>query len=223
MIAKRTLPDVSPSVTAALLILSRSVCEQHDLPAPDVTQILAATKSSRSAAYQTLGMLVERLPTLLRPRGRPHKPPKVEGDSASSAKEAQLTGSVLRYVMCHPGCVHKDRVRQQYTDGFRHFILEQHAAFASLELERFAAAVFVPLGTLKDWLHKPCATPAPAQTPTVVAGQTDVEPAHIQTVLDAWSRWHGSFVDFCDHVRTNLLIPMGRALVAHLLFAHGVP
>jgi hypothetical protein len=208
-------------VLAALLILSRSVCKKHRLPTPDLVQILAATQASRSAAYESTSTLAELLQTLVRPRGRPPKPVTEEGPCAANSQAVQLTRSVLGYVMRHPGCVHRDRVRQQYSDGFRHFILQQWAAAESLDVERFAAAVELPLGTLKDWLREPPRASVPVKNITAPAKQKDLEPAHIQTVLDAWPRWHGSFVDFCEHVRSQLLIPFGIALISHLLFAHG--
>jgi hypothetical protein len=214
--------EVCPSVLAALLILARSVCKKHNLPAPDVEQILGATSACRSAAYASAGALTELLPTVVRPRGRPPKPEPTQGSGATSAKAAELTGRVLGYVMRHPGCVHHDRVRQQYSDGFRHFILEQRVLWESLALPDFAAAVKVPLGTMNDWLREPPVDSRSAAPPKASVAQQELEPAHIQTVLDAWPRWHGSLVDFCEHVRSQLLIPFGLALLRHLLFAHGV-
>ena len=203
---------------AALLLVSRSLCEQHDLPAPDLEQIFAATKASRSAAYVLSHALVQLLPTLARPRGRPPKPALPPGSSALDSQNHELGRAVLGYVMRHPGCVHKSQQRQHYSDGFRHFLLEQRTAFATLDLERFAAAVQVPVGTLKDWLREPPAAASPVQpAPTE---QAAAEPLHIETVLQAWPGWHGSFRDFCDHVRDHLLIPMGRGLIAHILFVH---
>ena len=213
--------DVCPSGLAALLILSRSVCKKYNLPAPDLAQILAATSACRSAAYQSVSTLAELLPTAVRPRGRPPKPVTEQGPAVAGSQATLLTRCVLGYVMRHPGCVHQDSVRQQYSDGFRHFILEQRAVWESIALEQFAAAVQVPLGTLKDWLREPLAASSPAKNTTAPAQQKDLESAHIQTVLDAWPRWHGGFVGFCEHVRSQLLIPFGIALIRHLLFAHG--
>ena len=94
-------------------------------------------------------------------------------------------------------------------------------------MEVFAAAIEVPLGTLKDWLRVPPAAPnapAPPLAPSVPAPSESpsAETLHIQTVLEAWPRWEGTFVDFCIHVRRDLHVPFGRMLVAHVLDAHGV-
>lgn len=223
LLLQKLLP-VCPAVVAGLLLAARSLFTHLDLPAPDVAQILAATGVSRSAAYQTLVLLAKLLPTLARPPGRPPKPAPVEPSVSSTADAAALTRAVLAYLMRHPGCAHRGRTRQQYSDGFRHFILEQHTKHAALDLELFADAVEVPLGTLKDWLRAPSAaqTAPPAPPPPPSAEIAAVEDLHIQTVLDAWARWEGTFGDFYEHLRRDLLIPFGRMLVSHILDAHGV-
>jgi hypothetical protein len=220
LIAQKLL-SVCPIALAPLLLAARSLCEHFALPAPEVAQILAATNTSRSTAYASMDALVELLPTLARPQGRPPKPP-AEVSPSSSSDSAALTRAVLAYVMQHPGCVHRDSARRQYADGFRHFILEQHAKHPAVAVEVFADATLVPLGTLKDWLRAvPAAAPnAPPSAPAPVQSSA-VETLHIQTVLDAWPRWHGSFVDFYNHVRRDLHVPFGRMLVAHILHAHG--
>jgi hypothetical protein len=217
------LVSVCPAVVAGLLLAARSCFVHLDLPAPDVARILAATKASRSSAYETMASLAELLPTLARPRGRPPKPTQV-ASSSSSADAATLTRAVLAYVMRHPGCVHRDRVRQTYSDGFRHFILEQHEKHTALDVEVFAAAIEVPLGTLKDWLRVPPTAPsAPSPAPSPSPSESPAaESLHIQTVLDAWPRWEGTFIDFCEHARRDLHVPFGRMLVAYVLDAHGV-
>jgi hypothetical protein len=43
----------------------------------------------------------------------------------------------------------------------------------------------------------------------------------MQTVLDAWARWEGTFLDFCKHVRTDLHVPFGRDLISRILNVHG--
>ena len=68
-IAEKSL-SVCPIVVAALLLLARALCESLQLPAPTVSQILAATKASRSTAYELLVVLADLLPTLVPARGR---------------------------------------------------------------------------------------------------------------------------------------------------------
>lgn len=208
---------VCPLAIAALLLVARSRCKRLALPAPDMAQTLAATNVSRSAAYELAHELAALLPSLAKPPGRPPKPKA----AAPADETAALTRTVLAYVMRHPGCARSGR-RQGYSDGFRHFVVELRDAHPACDVETFAHAVQVPLGTLKDWLRDPIsATTEPERTP-VASEESEAQMAQIQTVLSAYKRWSGSFVDFCDHVRRDLHVPFGRMLVAHVLEAHGV-
>lgn len=121
------LIEICPVPVAALLLLARQLCGHVALPAPDVAQICAATKTSRSSAYELLDVLVALLPTLVPVRGRPTKPPP-----ASTDESGTLTHAVLAYVMGHPACVQRGPVRQHYSDGFRRFVVELRAEHATL-------------------------------------------------------------------------------------------
>jgi hypothetical protein len=196
-----------PVVVTGLLILARAILASLGLPAPTVVEILAATHVSRSTAYETHDVLARLLPTLIRARGRPAKPPPAATDQG-----AALTRAVLGYVTHHAGCVQRGPVRQHYSDGFRRYIVELRAEHAALDVEPFASAVDVPLGTLKDWLRDPIA--AAVSTESAASPPPDADSAQMQTVLDAWTRWDGTFIGFCDHVRAGLLVPFGREAVA---------
>jgi len=210
------LIEICPVPVAALLLLARQLCGHVALPAPDVAQICAATKTSRSSAYELLDVLVALLPTLVPVRGRPTKPPP-----ASTDESGTLTHAVLAYVMGHPACVQRGPVRQHYSDGFRRFVVELRAEHATLDLEAFAEATDLPLGTLKDWLQRP-ASSTDALDPAAPPERTTAEGAQMQTVLDAWSRWEGTFHGFCEHVREELRVPFGRDMVARILEVHGL-
>jgi hypothetical protein len=212
VLASVSLP---PVWLAAVLLVGRAIAGCHDLTAPAVEAILAATGASRSGAYEAAARLQEALPTLVRGPGRPARvSPPSEGDARD------LTRAVLDYVMAHPGCVHQGGGRQRYAAGFRRFVLEQRAAHAALDLDTFASAVAVPIGTLKDWLRDPTRG-ATEETPAPPPARPDAEATHIQSVLDAWSRWSGSFLDFCEHVKRDLRIPFGRDLVGRILEVEG--
>jgi hypothetical protein len=213
-IAEKLL-SVCPLMMAALLLLARALCESLALSAPTVAEILAATKTSRSSAYELVAVLVDLLPTRLPVRGRPPKPLPT-----STAESGALTRAVLGYVMHHAGCVQRGELRQHYSDGFRRFVLDLRAEHEALEIEAFADATIVPLGTLKDWLRGPaCSSAAPEPT---APERPEAEGAQMQTVLDAWPRWEGSFLGFCEHVRNGLRVPLGRDLVARILEVHGL-
>jgi hypothetical protein len=166
------------------------------------------------------------LPTLIKPRGRPATLAAAASVQHDDASAAALTRAVLCYVMRHPGCVDRGCERQRYSEGLRHFILEQREKHATMALDTFALATEIPLGTLKDWLRV-SSTPAVVaevpepREPTDAAKAAEIESLHVQTVLDAWRRWQGSFIDFCEHVQRNLLVPFGRDLVRRILAVHG--
>jgi len=208
-----------PSVLlAAVLLLARSIAVRLELPSPTTAAILTATGASKSRAYEIVARLAELLPTMVRGPGRPSRPPAPEAPDES----AELTQVVLGYVMAHPGCADRGAERQRYTDGFRRFVLDLHAEHPALDLPAFARAVVVPLGTLKDWLRHPRSDPPESEPAPWTCPADDLRIAHIQIVLDAWSRWEGSFVGFCAYVRGELHVPFGRDLVRDILEVEGL-
>jgi hypothetical protein len=129
---------------------------------------------------------------------------------------------MLRFVMTHPGCVHGGDARRRYSDALRGFVIDLRARHAQMPLRDFAEAVEIPHDTLCDWLRDPVSpSPAAGADPpsTPAPGPT---PARLETILDAWRRWHGSFGDFCTHVRRDLRIGLGDTLIGRILEAHGV-
>lgn len=215
-IAEKLL-SVCPVVVAALLILARALCESLRLPAPTVSQILTATKASRSTAYELLATLADLLPTLVPARGRPPQPPK-----PSPLTSDVVTRAVLAYVMKHPGCVERGKLRQHYADGFRCFVIELCAEHQALEIEVLAEAAGVPLGTLKDWLRSPTREPETNAAAPPPPPRPEAEAPQMQTVLDAWQRWEGTFLGFCEHAQAALRVPFGRDLLRRILEVHGV-
>jgi len=123
--------------------------------------------------------------------------------------------------MRHPGCVHGQAHRQRYSDGFRGFTLELCELHRQVSLEAFAAAVHVPLGTLKDWLRGGRRdTEAPAAHATT-ASTDPVTSGRVETVIAEWRSWEGGFTAFSNHLSLNLRIPFGRTLIASILEQHG--
>lgn len=202
-----------PAWLAAVLLLGRGIAEEHDLDCPSVDAIVTATGASKSHAYDVAAKIATVLPTLVRAPGRPAKDPAPAADSAA----ADVTRAVLAYVMSHPGCVDRGAKRQRYSRDFRRFVLGLWMTRASLGLDVFADGVGVPIGTLKDWLRDPTEAPKVEPRPPT---PNDVEGLRIQTVLDAWTRWQGSFLDFCVHVQRDLRVPFGRDLVRRILHTH---
>ena len=212
-------PAVSPLLTAALLLAARVHLRRLSLPHPAPDAIIAATGATRSRAYELKDALLELLPSLVRPVGRPRAEPSPEVDTSS------LTDQALDFVMRHPGCVHTKAQRQRYSDAFRTFILELGERSRQVALEALAPAVHVPLGTLKDWLRGGRSdTDAPAtntNTTTTTASADPITTGRVETVIAEWRSWEGSFAAFCDHLSLNLRIPFGRTLIASILEQHG--
>lgn len=212
MLASVALP---PTWLAAVLLLGRAIAERHELPCASGDAIVKAIGASKSQAYEVASELAALLPTLVRTPGRPAK----EEPAPPSNAAVDVTRAALAYVMSHPGCVDRGAKRQRYSAEFRRFVLGLHLTHASLELEVFADGVGVPMGTLKDWLRNPCESQQASKPQSPAQGE--LETLHIQSVLDAWTRWQGSFLDFCGHVQRDLRVPFGRDLVRRILHTHG--
>lgn len=208
---------VSPELLAALLLAAASELARLGLPHPSAAQILETTAAGRSRAYELKARLLEFLPSLARPRGRPASEPGAPADSSA------LTREVLRFLMQHPGAVCGAGERQRYSDEFRLLVLELFERHPELEMATFADAVEVPLGTLKVWVSaKPFgSSPDSPAGPTRNPAQ-QARDLHIQTVLAAWKDWKGPFTAFCDHLRDHLRLPFGRSFISSILQAHGV-
>jgi hypothetical protein len=212
--------DLPPAWLAAVLLLGRAIAKERGLACESVAAIVEATGASKSRAYEVAGELATALPALVRTPGRPTQ----EQPVASCEQGAQVTRAVLAYVMQHPGAVDRGAERQRYSDAFRRFVVELWARHDTLGLDAFAQAAGIPSGTLKDWLRVPegdreasmedQAVPAAAPPP-------GVQTLQVQTVLDAWARWSGSFLDFCRHVQRDLHVPFGRDLVRRILATNG--
>lgn len=207
---------------AALLLLARSIAERLELPCPTAAAIVKATGASKSRAYEVLATLTAILPTLVRAPGRPARLPPSSA-MAGQMGHTELTRATLTYVMEHPGCVDRGAARNRYSDGFRHFVLGLHEQDTSVALDILSEATGVPLGTLRDWLRHPTrgAHEEPQEASTADYSD-DPTGLLIQSVLAAWARWSGGFIEFCEHLRRELRVPFGRDLVRRILEVEGL-
>jgi hypothetical protein len=208
-------PAVSPNVTAGVLLCARTVGDQLELPVPSASAILSATGATRSRAYEVASEIRALLPTLVRLPGRP----RTEPIAPPAGKSAELCGEALRFVMSHPGCVRLEDERMRYGDAWRLFVLELHERHPDVPLCDLAGAICMPLGTIEQWLRAPRPEPSPQNERA--AGKHDTKLAQIETVLAAWRAWHGDFGAFCEHVRREHRLDIGKTMIAEILFAHG--
>ena len=209
-------PAVCPLLTAALLLAARPLLGRLRLPRPSASEILEATGATRSRAYELREALLDTLPELERPVGRPRTEKPAPLDTGAISRE------VLDFVLDHPGCVCKRAERMRYGDSFRHFVLELCERERQIPLEDLATGTRVPLGTLKDWLRGGrSAVDSPAEADSTFARKEDSTSSRVETLLTEWRHWEGSFTAFCHHVSYDLRIPYGRTLIALILEKHG--
>lgn len=208
-------PNVSPLLIAGLCLAAIEHLRRLELPHPTGSAIIESTGVSRASAYEYREKINAMLPELQRPPGRPVQ----ERATGSALVAPQLTQAVLRFLIDNPGGIHGGPIRQRYGDAFRHFILELRDKHCDMELAAFADAVYVPLGTLEDWLrNKPAAASGEQREPTPDA----VTIPRIESIIAAWKRWDGTFIDFCAHVQTDLRVTYGRSMIARILEEQGV-
>lgn len=224
-----------PSVFAALLLLVRDRLGPEE-PFPRSTEeILRLTGSSRSQAYEMRSRLLERLDGLHQKTGRPCAKP------LSHCTEP-LTSAVLQFVVRNPGSVVDTGGRRQYSDPFRHFIVElaQSEQGRILSREQFSQATSIPMGTLADWLSFGAAaaqpSPVSASNPSVPQpGQCTLEQSTthprssaqtasgaIATIANQWLHWRGGLSAFCLHLQKHWRIRAGRTFITNVLRALGL-
>lgn len=221
-----TITSVQPIAKAAVLLAARALCQQFELNHPSASQILAATGTSKSRAYEVCAALTSSLSTLVQACGRP---PSRTGESSSPSTGGDaVTAAVLAYVLQHPGCAQAGDKRRGYGEDFRRFVIRLREKNPRLSLEDFARRTQIPLGTLKPWLAQPRPTPTPSPDDGPRRGQAqagvdgrrhDVTVAKIEAVLSAWETWRGTFSAFTEHVRHHLRLSMGRQSISHILEA----
>lgn len=242
--------DVSPLLTAALLLAARPHLRHHQLPCPGASAIFEATGAGRTRAYKLASKLATILPGLERPVGRPRKEP------AEISKDVSIgiRDEVLDFFLTHPGCV-TGTTRRRYTPSFCHAILALRERHASVPLPTFAAAVHVPEGTLHGWMrdaNEPLEAsggrPSPGEPDVAGAAAPSGEPQadgdrddatthngerttlapdeatepRIQTVVTQFKQWEGPFDAFCHHLRSNFQISYGRTMISNILASHGL-
>jgi len=149
----------TPTAVAALLLAARQQLQRLDLPHPSARQIFEATGAGSSRAYEASQTVLGSLSKLFRGPGRPAKASPTPAVDVSS----ELSRAVLAFVMGHCGCVSAGPKRRQYSPSFVRFVLELRREHAELDLDVFARAVSVPVGTLKGWLNPNGQEQAPHQ------------------------------------------------------------
>ena len=212
--------SVPPVALAGLLLAALPTLDALGLPHPTGAAVVDALDVARSRAYEVRASILDLLPTLVRPPGRPPAPapePRV-----ADGRLVELDRRAFDFLVAHPGAVRLREHRRRYSDAFRIFAVERAAELKDLDLAAIAGALHVPESTLRAWMadeRLDVDLPEPADRDPV-ARALDAT-SHVEAVLVAWDAWDGDFVPFCEHVQVHLRIPLGRAAIGTILAVEG--
>jgi len=208
---------LSPTHVTGILLVAIPLLLAHGLPAPTGTAVLQATGVARTTGYKAKSELTTLLQGASQPVARP-PPEEVAPPDACSALHQAIVG----FLFDHPGAVGGTAARRRYSDRYRCFVLDCWTEHRALGVAALAAAVGVPVPTLKEWLRGERPAVAPPESLATVREPTT---AQIETVLAAWDAWddkRAGLQAFCAHVWFHLRIPFWRQHISDLLSAHGV-
>ncbi|MEK7993777.1 MAG: hypothetical protein AAB403_08255 [Planctomycetota bacterium] len=156
-----------------------------DLPRPTAAAVFTATGAGKTRAYEVAEQILDGLPNLLRPPGRPAGAP---AEPLPPRESEAISREVIDYFIAHPGCV-TGTARRRYSDGYRQFVVALYERNVGVTAAAFADAVRVPKKTLADWLATGCKPPAAEPAEPV----PNASNPRIQTILAAWDAWQGPF------------------------------
>ena len=200
------------SLAAAWILLGKELLPDGISWPQTLEEILSITRSGKSQAYQVAARLRHILENIWEKPGRP----AAEAPSENSLLKVSL--AIQEYLFEHPGCAHRVQQRLQYTEEFRHFIIELREpgkAAHGLSLEQLSSATSVPLPTLKDWffsprpkLHPPAARPSLADK---------LRDQNLHQIATLWLAWQGTFQAFCVMLRDQQRLPYGDTFIGNFL------
>lgn len=221
-----SLPDTNPSERAATAFLFFELFAGR-LPASRA-EALEITGVSRSQAYTMKRRLEVALSSLLESPGRPSTRP------ADSSTREKVLVALYEFLMCNPGAACGNPQRRVYSDGFRRFVVglgDQGGPGEGLSTAELAALTGVPLGTLKDWMRTRDAVATPAsgapecsvfEESLLQAMTATARSAQLVLVADLWQSWRGSFLAFCQMLRTEQRLPFSATFIGNFLQATGL-
>jgi len=176
----------------AVLTIARDIARSLEVSvdAP-LARSCQAVGANRTSVYEQAGRVLASLEELAGARpGRPSEP-EVTPSSGDDPTAQQLTIEILEHQLEHPGAMVRHRGRTHYSSGLRRLILAKQDRWTGT-LEAFAAAVRVPLDTLRDWLQRDreatLGEPV-AQAPAVAVPRDASELT--RQVAEFWQVWEG--------------------------------
>ena len=136
---------------AVLLIardIARSLEVTVDAPLAESCRTVGA---NRTSVYEQARRVLASLEELAGARPGRHSEPEATRSNEGDLTAQQLTIEILEHRLEHPGAMVHHPGRTHYSSDFRRLALAKHDRWTGT-LEAFAAAVRVPLDTLRDWL-----------------------------------------------------------------------
>lgn len=203
------------TVYVALRIAARKMADKMDIsgnelvPDTNIRTLCDELDVSRSRAYQVEGMIEKYLDELC--CLRPGRPANGESESGCDSSDGQRPCDaakieVLEYRLQFPGAVVQHRRRQDYSPGFRRFILGRydHYVPTRLSTEEFAASTEVPVDTLRNWLQldrnelSEEKRARQTQHPDTIIIPEDAS-GMVYLIVELYQNWHGSTRDFIPY------------------------
>lgn len=192
-------------------------------------EVLKITGVSRSQAYEVQHRLEGVLTTLIGSPGRPAMRP------ADPSTREKVLVALCEFLICNPGAACGKPKRRVYSDGFRRFVVslgDQGGPGEGVSTAELASLCGIPLGTLKDWMStRDAAAAAPASDAPggsafgehlMQAMATTTRSAQLVLVADLWQSWRGSFLAFCQMLRTEQRLPYSATFIGNFLQATGL-
>jgi len=203
------------TVYVALRIVTRKMADKMDIsgnelvPDTNIRTLCDELDVSRSRAYQVEGMIEKHLDELC--RLRPGRPANGKIESYCDSNDGQRPRDAARiealeYRLQFPGSVVQHRRRQDYSPGFRRFILGRydHYVPTRLSTEEFAASTEVPVDTLRNWLQldrnelSEEKRVGQTQHPDTIIIPEDAS-GMVYLIVELYQNWHGSTRDFIPY------------------------
>lgn len=200
------------TILAALIAIAHTAVARLGLDGlQSIVALAEHLEISRPHIYDRAHRLLEAIEPIARlERGRP----LARREAPSHQADAALTIAVLHHRIAHLDAmvVSPSGTRTVYSVAFRRFILEQHDAWpANRTLEDFAAAVEVPLDTVRDWISADRAgltpeLPTPRQIPPIPVEANDLT----RQIANAFGDWTGSTRDFIRQTTQTISVLPGQ-------------
>jgi hypothetical protein len=101
---------------------------------------------------------------------KPHE--RTMPTASKASRRYDLLRAVVSFIMAHPYCFYRRAGRHYYSDAFRRFILDLLEEYIDLDLADFAAALQVPLDTLKELIDSDTGNVEPGEPAQELSSST---------------------------------------------------